>query len=133
MRITLLFIMMLMGLGCGGLDRVKGVKGAKGDPGEVGPIGPVGPAGPAGPKGDPGTPGEGCKVVDKGEYIEITCGSGADQTTARIEKGAQEVVVCACIYNRKQTVTTTWEEINSGKYQVLSVGPCRRAVGGLGY
>jgi hypothetical protein len=127
-----LVIGLLLLLGCGGLDRVKGVKGAKGDQGLQGPIGPEGPMGPEGPKGEDGKIGEGCKVEDKGDYIEITCGSGADQTTAKIEKVTQELVVCACIANRRQTVTANVQEINTGKYQVLNVGPCRRVVDPLG-
>lgn len=122
--LNLLTITLLLGTGgCGGLDRVKGVKGTPGAPGERGPQGPEGPQGPQGEPGEPGDPGESCKVVDKGSYLEFTCGD----SVAKIDKPeSQELVICTCVNNVKRTVTASIADINAGRYQVLSVGPCRR-------
>jgi len=112
--------------GCGGLDQVKGVKGTQGDSGTVGPMGPQGPAGPQGQQGATGKDGQngsGCKVTDTGDAIEISCGDGSK---AVIEKSSNTLVICACWYNRKTTITATIDDINAGKYKVLSVGPCQR-------
>lgn len=135
MRILFSGLLVALIFGCGGLDEVKGVKGVKGDRGvgEQGPQGPKGDPGLQGPKGDSGLQGgigQSCTVVDKGSVIEINCGS----TKAVIEKTTQDLVICVCVNHRKQTVTASIEDINTGVYDVLNVGPCKRGTisGSLG-
>jgi len=135
MKILYVFLMVSLIYACGGLDRVKGVKGKggeKGDQGEMGPEGPKGSDGIPGKDGQNGTlgkdgvPGQDCKVVDRGIYIEIVCGETSSKINKPASPSSQDLVICACIDGFKRTVSAKIADINTGKYRVLQVGPCKR-------
>lgn len=114
MRKMMTLAAMIMALGLGGCDWLKGPagpQGAKGDKGEAGvagpvgaagpagpagpsgpagPAGPAGPTGPAGPKGDTGAAGAagGSNIYVVRGSGTLTCASGGEVAAVTCQSGA---------------------------------------------
>ena len=89
----------------------QGPQGEPGQPGEQGQPGQPGKPGPQGPQGEPGIKG------DKGEP-GATGPQGPQGPTLPL-------AVCTCSPQGKwETKTLSFSDINSGRYDIRTVGPC---------